>query len=178
MILEVNENLDSFVKWPERAELLWSSCDRVPNSDRKRKYHRYPETLKSPFRERGIKPDGRGNGPAVAAYLLASGERPTRNGNHGWSVHHIYDRKFPYPGTTKSMWAVRDPRHFTQTAGLVTVHPIADALADEFAVFAWRLRAESFLRFGYDPDAAFADAPDEYGFAERQCQRIWCNDPV
>ena len=178
VILEVNANLDSFVKWPERAELLWSSCDRIPNPDRKRKYHRYPEMLKALFRERGIKLDGRGNGPAVAAYLVAGGERPKRNGNKGWSVHHIYDRNFPYPGATESMWAVRDPRHFTQSAGLVAIHPVADALADEFAIFAWRLRAESFLRFGYDPDGVFKGAPDEYGFAGRRCQRVRCDDPV
>lgn len=44
---------------------------------------------------------------------------------------------------------------------------LADALADEFAVFAWRLRAEAFLWFDYDPEGAFRDAQDEYGFVER-----------
>ena len=173
MILEVNANLDSFVKWPERAELLWSSCVRI-------KYHRYPETLKALFRERRIQSesDTRSNGPAVVAYRVAGGERPKRNGSNEWSIHHIYDKKFPYLGATESMWAARDPRHFTQSAGLVAIHPVADALADEFEIFAWRLRAESFLRFGYDPDGAFTGAPDEYGFAGRRCQRVWCDDPV
>ncbi len=46
-------------------------------------------------------------------------------------------------------------------AGLVAAHLIADALADEFAVFAWRLRAESFRRFGYDPEGVFTGQPDE-----------------
>jgi hypothetical protein len=49
-----------------------------------------------------------------------------------------------------------EARYFTQSAGLVAIHPVADALADEFAVFAWRLRAEAFLRFGYDPEGAFS----------------------
>ena len=171
VILEANANLDSFVKWPERTELLWSSCDR------RVKYHRYPETLKALFRERGIQADGRSNGPAVVAYRVAGGERPKRNGSNEWSIHHIYDEKFPYPSKTASMRAVMGARHFTQSAGLVAVHPVADALADEFAIFAWRLRAESFLRFGYDPDGAFTGAPDEYGFAGRRCQRVWCDDP-
>jgi hypothetical protein len=55
------------------------------------------------------------------------------------------------------MRAAMDPRHFTQSAGLVAIHPIADALADEFGVFAWRLRAEAFLRFGHDPEGVFSD---------------------
>lgn len=44
------------------------------------------------------------------------------------------------------------------------MHPIAEALKDEHFRFAWLLRREAFLRFGYDPDAVFSDNVDEYGF--------------
>lgn len=49
---------------------------------------------------------------------------------------------------------------------------MTDAL-DEFAVFAWRLRTEAFLRFGDDPEGAFSDAQDEYGFAEPVPTEVW-----
>jgi hypothetical protein len=42
------------------------------------------------------------------------------------------------------------------TGGFV-VHPVAEALADEFAAFAWLLRCEAFTRFGFDPDGVFGD---------------------
>ena len=168
VILEVNSNLDSFVKWPRRAELLWAACDRTP------KYHSYPETLKALLREQRITGDSRSNGPAIVAYLVARGERPRRNGKNDWTVHHIYDGKFPYPGSSRpSLRAVMNARHFTQSAGLVAIHPVADALANEFTAFAWRLRAESFARFGYDPEGAFTAKQDEYGFAGRLCEKVW-----
>ena len=53
------------------------------------------------------------------------------------------------------------------------VDQVADALADEVAVFAWRFRAESFVRFGYDPEGAFTGQPDEYGFSGRRCEKVW-----
>lgn len=44
--------------------------------------------------------------------------------------------------------------------------PIADALCDEFPFFAWLLRAESFRRFGDDPDGVFFATQDTHGFTE------------
>jgi hypothetical protein len=70
-------------------------------------------------------------------------------------VHHIYDGKFPAPDRPTTTHAVKDPQLFTQSAGLVAVHPIADALADEVAYFAWLLRREAFDRFRFDPDGVF-----------------------
>jgi hypothetical protein len=178
VILEVSANIDSFVKWPERAELLWDGCDRKRENAQQQKYHTYPLELRNALPLHRFQ-DGRSNGPAVMAYIVAGGERPLRTSGRGWNIHHLYDGKFPHPGSTKpSLRAVRDARHFTQSAGLVAVHPIADALADEYAAFAWRLRAESFRRFGYDPDGAFSGAPDEYGFAGRGCQKIWHCDSL
>lgn len=72
-----------------------------------------------------------------------------------------------------SLRARDDGRHFTQSAGLVAIHPVADALADEIAIFAWRLRAESFVRFGYDPEGAFTGKHDEYDFSGRKCEKVW-----
>ena len=63
-----------------------------------------------------------------------------------------------------SLHAVKNGRHFTQSAGLVVVHPIAEAPRDEYFYFAWLLRYEAFLRFGYDPDAVLSEKTDEYGF--------------
>ena len=54
----------------------------------------------------------------------------------------------------------------TQAAGLVAVHPAAEALKDEYFHFAWRLRREASLRFGYDPDEVFSERVDEFGFRE------------
>jgi hypothetical protein len=168
VLVEVNGSLDSFVKWPQRAELLWATCDRTA------KYHTYPNMLKTLFRQQRVTCDARSNGPAIMAYLVAGGQRPKRNGNHDWTIHHLYDGKFPYPGSVRqSVRAVMDARHFTQSAGLVAIHPVADALAHEFAVFAWRLRVESFLRFGYDPEGAFSDSQDEFGFAGRGPVKVW-----
>jgi len=168
VILEVNANLDSFVKWPQRAELLWAGSDRTA------KYHNYLDVLKALFRQRHIACDARSNGPAIMAYLVAGGQRPKRSGAQEWAIHHLYDGKFPYPGRTRpSLRAVMDARHFTQSSGLVAIHPVADALADEFGVFAWRLCAEAFVRFGYDPEGAFSDTQDELGFAGRGPVKVW-----
>jgi len=176
VILEVAANLDTYVKWPERAELLWEGCDRKRENSQQQKYHTYPPELLTALPEFRFQ-DRRSNGPAIMAYTVAGGERPTRSNGRGWNIHHLYDGKFPYPGSTKpALQAVKEPRHFTQSAGLVAVHPIADALADECAAFAWRLRAESFLRFGYDPEAAFTLQPNEYGFTGPGYKKIWHRD--
>lgn len=55
-------------------------------------------------------------------------------------------------------------RAHTQSAGLVAIHPIAEALKDEYFYFARLLRHEAFLRFNYDPDVIFSEKTDEYGF--------------
>jgi hypothetical protein len=171
VILEVEAHLDAFVKWPEHPELLWQGCER------RSKYHQYPTRLKELFRERGLRVDRRSNGPAVMAYLVAHGERPKRRGrNDCWTVHHIYDGKHPYDLGRTTLHAAKQPLHFTQSAGLVAIHPVAHALADEFAVFAWRLRAEAFCRFEYDPDGVFSRTQDSYGFGgPKERRKIWCS---
>lgn len=161
VLLDVATALDSFVKFPRRALLLWDGCDRVALPPAKQKYHQYPEELKRLSKEHLVYLDGRPNGPAIAAFLFAGGERPARYGSsNSWSVHHLYSGKFPYVGRRDTTHAAKSGSHFTQSAGLVAVHPIADALVDEFPPFTWLLRARAFLLFGYDPDGVFGERTD------------------
>ena len=89
-------------------------------------------------------------------------------------MHHLYSGKFPLPIQVGTTHAAKGPTHFTQSAGLVAVHPVADSLCDESPALTWLLRAESFRRFGYDPDGAFSSAPNVYGFAEGHNLTIIC----
>ena len=119
VILEVSNNLDSFVKWPTRAELLWEGCDRKRENAQQQRYHAYPPELKAALPAHLFQ-DRRSNGPAIIAYAVGGGERPLRSNGRGWNIHHLYDGKFPYPGNGRpSLQAVKEARHFTQSAGLV-----------------------------------------------------------
>lgn len=163
----VASNLGDFVHWPARAMLLWEGCNRVAPEGEKRKYHRYPELVRHLAESTGVTLDSRPNGPAIAAFVLAGGVRPERFGSsNAWSIHHLYSGKFPYIDRTSTTHAIKELCHFTQSAGLIAAHPVADALCDEFPFFAWLLRAESFRRFGYDPDGVFSGSRDRIGFAE------------
>ncbi|MGA2206544.1 MAG: hypothetical protein ABSG10_07410 [Terracidiphilus sp.] len=165
VLLMVGQNLTDFVRWPRSAILLWKGCNRVPPTGKTHRYHQYTESIRTLARAKATSLDGRPNGPAIAAYCLSGGERPERFGSSNkWSIHHVYSGKFLYPGATKTLHAAKEGLHFSQSAGLIAVHPIADGLADEFPFFAWLLRAESFNRFGYDPDGVFSKGQDEFGF--------------
>ena len=155
----VTSRLDSFVRWASTAILLWPGCDRVPLSGKKLKYHSFPPHIRKMAKAVGLRLDTRPNGPAIASFRLADGIRPDRFGSsNAWSIHHLYSGKFPYLGRTTTTHAAKMGNHFTQSAGLVAVHPVADALADEFPFFAWFLRARSYRHFGYDPDGALSTA--------------------
>jgi hypothetical protein len=57
---------------------------------------------------------------------------------------------------------------------LVAVHPVADALCDEYPAFTWFLRARAFQLFGYDPDRVFGAGHDTLGFANGYtCQTLF-----
>lgn len=143
------ENRSEFVVWPRKSLLFWLGCVR-------RDKHTYPDRQSDELKRLGIPRDARSNGPAIAAFLVAGGQRPLRMAKpKGWSIHHIYDGQFPALGRKRSLHAVKDGNHFTESAGLVAVHPVADALADEVPYFAWLLRHEAYCRFGYDPDEVF-----------------------
>lgn len=175
----VCKNLSEFVLFPPRAVLLWKGCNRVRPPGKRGKYHRYPSTLKDLARSVRIKWDTRPNGPAIMSFLIAGGERPNRMGSsNAWSIHHLYSGKFPYPGKESTLHAPKEGIHFTQSAGLIAAHPIADAICDEFPSFAWRLRAEAFLRFGYDPDGVFAEAHGDFGFQPGAlCEVLYMDRP-
>jgi hypothetical protein len=173
VLTNVAGNLDSFVRWAGEAILLWPGCDRVPEPGRRQRYFSYPGHLKEMARVRSIRLDTRANGPAVASFQLAGGQRPQRFGSqNSWSIHHIYSGKFPYRGYEETIHAAKDCHHFTQSAGLMAVHPIADSLADEYPFFTWLLRAKAFKRFGYDPDRVFSRDVDIYGFAAGHACRV------
>lgn len=150
VIRHVIRNWDKFVEWPTSGTLF------LPDVDRSVKYHTYSYELILNLKAKKIAIDTRSNGPAIIAYQHADGKRPyRRKANRQWSVHHIYDGQFPWPSSKTTLHAVKSGDHFTHSAGLVAIHPIADALADEFGYFAWLLRAEAYHRFGYDPDNVF-----------------------
>ena len=150
MVESVWENKSQFVKWPKKAILLWNGCVRL-------KYHKYPIDLKKEIKVKGINIDSRSNGPAIISYLFAGGIRPIRESNptQQWHIHHIYDGRFPWPKGKRMLHAVKDGKHFTQSAGLVAIHPIADAIAEEYPLFSWLLKRESFAKFNYDPELIF-----------------------
>jgi hypothetical protein len=153
--------------------LLWPECDRVPPPGKKQKYFSYPAHIREMARAKRLPLDTRPNGPAIASFVLAGGDRPARFGStNAWSIHHLYSGKFPYCGQQQTTHAAKECLHFTQSAGLIAAHPLADALVDEFPFFAWLLRAHGFIRFGYDPDGVFASMRDKYGFAEGHRCRV------
>ena len=171
VVRRVARDLDSFVRWPKKAALLWKGCDRNRPDGAKQKYHSYPMTIRQLAKRSGIVLDTRPNGPAIASYQFAGGLRPKRLGSkNAWSIHHPYSGKFPYVERKETTHAAKEGNHFTQSAGLVAVHPVADALCDEFPPFAWLLRAYAFKKFGYDPDGVFSVRQNSLGFVRgRTC---------
>ncbi len=160
------DHLDSFCSWPKKPILLWEGCNRKPNDGEKQKYHPlYPKIIQDKAKNKGIKLDRRSNGPAIASFEFADGERPQRYGNKNkWNIHHIYSGKFPYKTAGKTLHAKENGLHFTQSAGLIAVHPILDSICDEIPAFSWVMRFRSWQKFGYDPDKAFSNNIDTYGF--------------
>ncbi len=144
----VLSHVDDFVKWPKMALLLWEGCTRE-------NYHKYPVEILALLKEKSISRRNWGNDPAVNSFLIAGGERPQRNHKkHGWNIHHLYFGVHAH-GVNPPLHAVKEAKHFTQSAGLIAVHPIADALCEEDSEFARLLCRQSFNRFGYDPNGIF-----------------------
>ena len=174
VLQSVAANLDAFVHWACESLLLWPGCDRIPFADQRQKYHSYPSHIRQDAKAKRITLDSRPNGPAIAAFHIAGGNRPPRFGSsNSWSIHHLYSGKFPFLERGRTMHAAKNGTHFTQSAGLVAIHPIADAVVDEFPFATWLLRAHAFNRFGYDPDGVFSPVRDEFGFVPgRECRVI------
>lgn len=145
---EVFSNINDFVKFPHLRH-TWMKTVR-------RSVHKFDFAQMNCLRNAGLPRDGRSNGPAILGFQLCGGTRPVKADGHGWHVHHLYDGRFPFPGKTKSLRAVENPDYFTDSAGLVAAHPIANALATDIPYFTWRLRAMAYERFGFDPDGVLA----------------------
>jgi hypothetical protein len=147
---------DDFIRWPERSLLFWTSLARHADGSRKECY-KYSLKHKALLKKAGLQEDARNNGPAILSFRLAGGERPVRRDfpRHHWSIHHIYDGRFPVSNAAAVLHATRDGNHFTQSAGLVALHPLADGLVGDCAYFAWLLQHEAFVRIDYDPNGVF-----------------------
>ncbi len=121
----VANNLDCFIKWAAEALLLWPECDRIPPAGKRQKYHSYPAHIRQLAAAQDVQLDTRPNGPAIAAFCLAGGERPPRFGStNAWSIHHLYSGKFPYLEQKDTTHAAELCAHFTQSAGLIAAHPM------------------------------------------------------
>ncbi len=152
IITEVWKAKESFIKWPKCSRLL------IPGRTRRKSgFCEYPQEIITELKAKRITVDRRTNGPAIMCYLLAGGERPKRkDSNLQWAIHHVYDGRFPFEKGQETLHAVTDGYHFTEAAGLVAIHPVAEALAEEYFYFAWELRWEAYKRFGYNPDNIFS----------------------
>ena len=71
-----------------------------------------------------------------------------------------------------SFHPVKNRRRFTQSAGLVAIHPVAEAPEDEQFHSAWLLGHEAFPGFDCDPDAIFSEEIGDYGFRELMRTKI------
>jgi hypothetical protein len=134
---------DTYIRWPKHGRLLWEDVVRRPEP------YEYPPELEAEILQAGLSPDPRTNGPAILAFQLAGGDRPRRlyPSSWGWTIHHIYDGKHPHPDKRPVPHAIKSGTLFTEAAGLVAVHPLADYVAMSVPLLAWLLRWEAFRRF-------------------------------
>lgn len=148
----LGENLDGL---PEDAKAVSFYCAAAGFSEHDK------QRLEHKLKERGITSLERYPiDPERFSFSFAGGY------NHPeWSFHHIYDGTSPLGKGKKTLNARHHGLHFTQTAGLVVIHPIVEALYDHFPCIRRTLRARSFKKFGYDPDRYFSNCEhDDRGF--------------
>ena len=152
--LSIWRRKDFFFRWPKESKVLWPGITRHFYGHRNNCYT-YPERLIARLAENRLKPDGRNNGPAILAYLMAGGKRP-KDGGYGWPIHHVYDGSVMIPGTEQPiLHSVRNPDYFTHSGGLVAAHPAAHLAAHKSELLGWLLRREAILLFKFDPDGVF-----------------------
>ena len=115
VVAQVWNQRDAFIRWPKRGGCWWPGCVRV-------RFHRYSPAQRAELAARNIKADPRSNGPAIMSFLWADGERPDGcSPRKQWTIHHIYDGKFPAPNRDETAHAVKDGSLFPEAAGLVAV---------------------------------------------------------
>lgn len=111
-IATVCKSLDTFVRWPTRAVLLWNGCDRIAPEGERQRIHSFPDAIKLAAKAVKAPLDTRSNGPAIVTFLISGGVRPKRYGSkNSWSVHHIYSGKFPYTGKSSTLHAAKSGLH-------------------------------------------------------------------
>src|SRR5688572_11523679 len=81
LLIHIADKLDFFIQWPKCALLLWHGCDRVALVGARQKYHKYPAVIRLHAKNSQIILDSRPNGPAIASFCLAGGNRPPRFGS-------------------------------------------------------------------------------------------------
>jgi hypothetical protein len=150
---------NTFIRWPRKSRLLLSGVTRHPDGNNQHGYD-YPEELVKELNEAGLPDDRRNNAPAILIFQLTGGDRPRRPypSSWAWTIHHIYDGKHPCQNDVPVPRAVSDGRLFTEAAGLVAVHPLADYVSTSEPLLAWLLRWEAFRRFNFDPMRIFLPA--------------------
>lgn len=147
----------TYFRWPKEHRVISSEWVRHPDGRRKDCYN-YPVNLVEEIKRAGLRVDRRNNGPAIVSFLLAGGERPLRPfpSRWGWTIHHIYDGQHPRFPNERVPHAICDPELFTDSRGLVAVHPLADFIVMRAPLLSWLLRWEAFRRFpGFDPMNVF-----------------------
>jgi hypothetical protein len=147
---------DTYIRWPRRQRLLLPGVVRHPDGNKPECYD-YPPELVAEIQQAGLPVDRRNNGPAILAFQLTGGDRPRRPypEKWAWTIHHIYDGQHPHTNNQPVPHAIRDGSLFTESAGLVAVHPLADYVVTDVSLLAWLLRWEAFRRFKYDPMNVF-----------------------
>jgi hypothetical protein len=147
---------DTYIRWPRHKRLLLKGVVRHPDGNNPHCYD-YPPDLEAEIRQAGLPIDRRSNGPAILAFQLAGGDRPRRPhpSTWAWTVHHIYDGEHPHRDNPRVPHAINDGSLFTEAAGLVAVHPLADYVGMNVPLLAWLLRWEAFRRFEFDPMKVF-----------------------
>jgi len=153
-------NQHAYFKWPKRERVLNKDWIRISNPTGKNLYPYSPKIIQE-CESAKIPADGRSKGPAIVTFLLSGGARPLREDppTWGWSIHHIYDGKFPAPHQrSRVLNAVQVAGEFTNSRGLVAAHPVADFVAANSRLLAWLLRWEAFRRFKYDPNKIYLRA--------------------
>ncbi len=114
------------------------------------------------------------NHPAFVAFRFAGGVLPQTTQNEPWVLRHLYDGLHPIENlptlnclSVRPQDFVRSGDHYTQTAGMVAVHPIVNHLWRVCPAMVHTLRARAFAKFRYDPDkvlAAQGQQYDDFGF--------------
>src|SRR4051812_47586855 len=84
-----------------------------------------------------------------------------------WRLRHLYDGRFVFEGREWSSNALAERYHFTQSAGMILLHPVIAKLWERCGSIVKSLRARAFVEFGHDPDEYFSTGKhDRFGFVE------------